>query len=113
MSDTLASGPNLTANVTLKSAGDQTVTDVSIVTLFTTAGSPPTQTVVKPPFQLYNAIQMFFNEGGSACYILSVGPLVPVRGAIITDFIPAAGVSCFDIIKKEDEPYPDRHDPMP
>ena len=96
-------GPNLTANVTLKSAGDQTVTDVSIVTLFTTAGSPPTQTVVKPPFQLFNAIQMFFNEGGSACYILSVGPYTSA-GAVITDFIPAAGVSCFDIIKKEDEP---------
>ncbi len=96
-------GPNLTAQVTLKSAADQTVSDVTIVTQFTAAGSPPTLTIVKPPFQLFNAIQMFFNEGGSACYILSVGTYTS-GGASITDFISTTGTSCFDVIKKEDEP---------
>lgn len=96
-------GPNLIAQVTLNSAIDTTVADVSIVTVNYIPGSPPTPVVVNPPFQLFNSIQMFFNEGGSACYILSVGTY-PLAGANIDDFISPSGSSCFDIIKKEDEP---------
>jgi phage tail sheath protein FI len=96
-------GPNLTAQVTLNSAIDTTVAEVSIVTINSIPGSPPTPVVVDPPFQLFNSIQMFFKEGGSACYILSVG-LYPLAGANIDDFISPTGSSCFDIIQKEDEP---------
>jgi phage tail sheath protein FI len=55
-------------------------------------------------FQLFNAIQMFFNQGGGDCWILAL-PLTNA-GPQITDFLPtAAGTkTVIDIIQKEDEP---------
>lgn len=59
---------------------------------------------ISPRYQLFNAMQMFFNHGGSNCYIISVGPYTSTN-AKLTDFIPAApAASCFDVLAKEDEP---------
>ncbi len=63
-------------------------------------------------FQLFNAMQMFFNQGGSNCYILA-WPVTYVTTAgvtkamlAVTDFMPitAGSKTIFDIIQKEDEP---------
>jgi phage tail sheath protein FI len=53
-------------------------------------------------YQLFNAIQLFFNNGGTNCYIIAL----PASGApALGDFIPTSGAkSCFDILQKEDEP---------
>jgi len=56
-------------------------------------------------YQLFNAIQLFFNNGGGNCYILAL-PIV-TGSPQITDFTPLTppGVkTVFDIIQKEDEP---------
>ncbi|WP_255486990.1 phage tail sheath family protein [Mucilaginibacter sp. SP1R1] len=78
--------PNLTANVTLKS--DNSVDSVSI----------------SPKYQLYNAIQMFYSNGGVNCYIISVGKYKDDGSVTLTDFIQAGQNKCFEVLRKEDEP---------
>ena len=80
-----ADDPSLTATVVLK--GDNSVDKVTIT----------------PRYQLYNAVRMFYNNGGLNCYILSVGGYN--GGAVaITDFIQSGQVKCFEVLRKEDEP---------
>lgn len=61
-------------------------------------------TNISPRYQMFNAIQMFFNHGGANCYIISVGLYNPDGSAAITDFINPGSVRCFDVLRKEDEP---------
>lgn len=57
----------------------------------------------KHGFQLFNAIQLFFNQGGSNCYIIAL-PLAS-GSPQLTDFLPTTGAkTCFEILQKEDEP---------
>ncbi len=79
--------PNLTATVDLNA--DNSVGSV----------------VISPSFQLFNAMCMFFNNGGADCYIISVAPY-PAAGANILDFVNGASLTpmCLDVLKKEDEP---------
>lgn len=82
---------NLSANVVLNN-------DNSIAKVYTTRN-----------YQMFNAIQMFFNNGGADCYIISIG-LYKAREAaelaVIRDFIAAfpGDIRCFDVLRKEDEP---------
>jgi len=78
--------PDLTATIVLKN--DNSVDSVAI----------------SPKYQLFNSIRLFFNHGGTNCYILSVGLYNPGGTVDIKDFIPPAGKSCFDVLQKEDEP---------
>ena len=78
--------PDLTATIVLKN--DNSVDSVAI----------------SPKYQLFNSIRLFFNHGGTNCYILSVGLYNPAGTVDIKDFIPPAGKSCFDVLQKEDEP---------
>lgn len=78
--------PNLTATVTLNS--DNSVDEVSI----------------SPRYQLYNAVQMFYNHGGVNCYIISVGTYNDNGSVAITDFISSGQIRAFDVLAKEDEP---------
>jgi phage tail sheath protein FI len=94
--------PDLVAQVTLNPI-DDSVIGVEVVAQSLISPSPITYLTIDPPYQLFNAIQMFFNEGGSACYILSVGTY-PATGPAITDFLPVGATTCFDVIRKEDEP---------
>lgn len=55
-----------------------------------------------PSFQMFNALSMFFYNGGGDCYVFSVGEYGTV--ADINAFTPLGGISCFDILKKYDEP---------
>ena len=55
---------------------------------------------IEPIFQLFNAIRMYFNNGGSVCYIISPGLYDPVNHAKMKQFIdPLATppINCFDI----------------
>lgn len=85
---------DLQANVVLK-------TDNSVASVYFNNASFSSST---HGFQLFNAIQMFFNQGGGDCWILAL-PLTSA-GPQITDFLPtAAGTkTVIDIIQKEDEP---------
>ncbi|HEV3412113.1 MAG TPA: phage tail sheath C-terminal domain-containing protein [Puia sp.] len=94
--------PDLVAQVTLNPL-DDSVVGVEVVAQSLLSPSPITYLTVDPPYQLFNAIQMFFNQGGSACYILSVGTY-PGNGPAITDFLPVSTPTVFDVIRKEDEP---------
>lgn len=78
--------PDLTANVALK-------TDNSVDTV-----------TISPRYQLYNAVRMFYNNGGVNCYIISVGKYNANGSVLITDFIEAGKNKCFEILRKEDEP---------
>ncbi|NET28626.1 phage tail sheath C-terminal domain-containing protein [Okeania sp. SIO1I7] len=66
----------------------------------TTDGDEITNIVITEPiFLMYYALQMFFNNGGGACYIVSVGPYTSDDSkdpALFTDGLAA--------LKKEDEP---------
>lgn len=56
-------------------------------------------------YQLFNAIQLFFNNGGSNCYILALQ--VASGSPQLNDFnplTPPGAKTVFDIIQKEDEP---------
>lgn len=77
---------NLSASVILN--GDNSVSSVSI----------------SPKYQLFNAIQMFFNHGGLNCYIISVGLYKSNGSADIQAFIKAGAIQCFEVLQKEDEP---------
>ena len=59
-----------------------------------------------PSFQMFNALSMFFYNGGGDCYIFSVGIYPTTDKADLNDFIPTGGTipSCFDVLKKYDEP---------
>ena len=57
---------------------------------------------ITPGYQMFNSIRLFFNHGGVNCYIISVGPYK--GSADIVDFTPTGALTCFDILKKEDEP---------
>ena len=59
---------------------------------------------IAPKYHLFNAMQMFFNHGGSNCYVISVGGYKANGKGDILDFIPAGGVSCLQVLAKEDEP---------
>ena len=59
---------------------------------------------ISPGYQMFNAMRMFFNHGGSNCYIISVGLYKADGTADILDFINAGQVRCFDVLRKEDEP---------
>nr|DAF70611.1 MAG TPA: tail sheath protein [Caudoviricetes sp.]DAK73159.1 MAG TPA: tail sheath protein [Bacteriophage sp.] len=78
--------PNLTANVALNA--DNSVDMVSI----------------SPRYQLYNAVRMFYSNGGVNCYILSVGTYKNDGSVLITDFIDAGKIRAFEVLRKEDEP---------
>ncbi|MGF7037253.1 phage tail sheath C-terminal domain-containing protein [Mucilaginibacter lappiensis] len=78
--------PDLTANVSLKA--DNSVDTVNI----------------SPKYQLYNAVRMFYDNGGVNCYIISVGKYYSNGSVVITDFIEAGKVKCFEVLRKEDEP---------
>jgi phage tail sheath protein FI len=59
---------------------------------------------ITPKYQLFNAIRMFFDNGGSTCYVISIGPYSS-SDALLSDFLPSPpAVSCFDVLAKEDEP---------
>ncbi len=73
---------NLQANVVLK--GDNSVDDVSI----------------SPKYQLYNAVRMFYINGGVNCYIISIGGYKADGTAAVADFTAKA----FEVLRKEDEP---------
>lgn len=59
-----------------------------------------------PTFQMFNALSMFFYNGGGDCYILSVKNYPSNNQANLNDFLPSGGTTlgCFDILKKYDEP---------
>jgi len=78
--------PNLTANVALKP--DNSVDTVNI----------------SPKYQLYNAVRMFYSNGGVNCYIISVGKYKNDGSVLITDFIDAGKIRAFEVLRKEDEP---------
>ncbi|MDR6943330.1 phage tail sheath C-terminal domain-containing protein [Mucilaginibacter pocheonensis] len=78
--------PNLTANVALK-------TDNSVDTV-----------TISPRYQLYNAVRMFYNNGGINCYIISVGKYNSNGSVSITDFIESGKIKSFEVLRKEDEP---------
>lgn len=78
--------PNLTANVALKP--DNSVDTVNI----------------SPRYQLYNAVRMFYSNGGVNCYIISVGKYKNDGSVLITDFIDAGKIRAFEVLRKEDEP---------
>jgi hypothetical protein len=97
-------GPALTAVVYLNS--DNTVNNV-VLSPSGAIASPPTSPLPVPvtnaqSFQMFNTLQMFFNQGGGDCYILSVGPYATAGTATYTDFIPTTGFTCFDIVQKND-----------
>ena len=94
--------PDLVAQVQLDAATGNVV-DVDIVALVDVTYSPPSYVVINPPFQVFNAVQLFFDQGGGPCYILSVG-LYPGNGPDITDFLPVGTPTVFDVIGKEEEP---------
>jgi phage tail sheath protein FI len=59
---------------------------------------------INPKYQLFNAMQMFFNHGGSNCYVISVGRYSSADSKL-ADFVPGGtALSCFDVLAKEDEP---------
>jgi phage tail sheath protein FI len=78
--------PDLTANVSLKA--DNSVDTVNI----------------SPKYQLYNAVRMFYDNGGVNCYIISVGKYYSNGSVAIIDFIESGKVKCFEVLRKEDEP---------
>jgi phage tail sheath protein FI len=78
--------PDLTANVSLKA--DNSVDTVNI----------------SPKYQLYNAVRMFYDNGGVNCYIISVGKYYSNGSVAILDFIESGKVKCFEVLRKEDEP---------
>jgi phage tail sheath protein FI len=78
--------PDLTANVSLKA--DNSVDTVNI----------------SPKYQLYNAVRMFYDNGGVNCYIISVGKYYSDGKVVMTDFIESGKVKCFEVLRKEDEP---------
>ena len=77
---------NLSATVVLNN--DDTVASVSM----------------SPKYQLFNAVQLYFNQGGANCYIISVGYYKPDGSALMDDFIKPASVKCLEVLAKEDEP---------
>lgn len=80
-------GPNLTTVVNLNA--DNSVSSVSTT----------------PSFQMYNALTMFFYNGGGDCYIHSIGKYPSTNSASLSDYIPGGTTSsCFDILRKYDEP---------
>ncbi len=78
-------GPDLSAEISLNA--DNSVKQVDIT----------------PSYKLFNAIRLFFNHGGSNCYIISVGGY-SASGAVITDFIADGQIRCFEVLEKQDEP---------
>jgi phage tail sheath protein FI len=76
---------DLTANVTLKN--DNSVDSV----------------VISPKYQLYNAIRMFYSNGGINCYIISVGTYSSST-PVLDDFIKSGETRCLEVLRKEDEP---------
>jgi len=77
---------------------DQAVT----VTLDKDTNSP-LQVAITPPYQMYNAIRLFFAHGGGTCFILSVGAYKSSNDGKIIDFLPATTPTVFDIIQKEED----------
>jgi phage tail sheath protein FI len=58
-----------------------------------------------PSYHLYNSMQLFFNNGGGDCYIISVGAYKTAPPyAAKTDFISAGAEKCFEVLYKFDEP---------
>jgi phage tail sheath protein FI len=60
----------------------------------------------KNPLYLYNSIRLFYANGGSTCYILSVGTYGDDAAKAVSqdDFLPSSGEGPFDALKKESEP---------
>ncbi len=73
------------------------------VTVTLDSSNNPTNVTITPPYQMYNAIQLFFAHGGGTCYIISVGAYKSAGTGAITDFMPVGSPTIFDIIQKEDE----------
>ena len=90
---------DLQANVTLD-------TNNNVVSVYFNNASAVAGTSTNPQkrgFQLFNAIQLFFNNGGSDCYIIALP--FGTNSPVITDFVPTDGTkTCFDILLKQDEP---------
>ena len=59
--------------------------------------------VISPKYQLFNAIQMFYGNGGINCYIISVGTYSSST-PVLADFIKTGETRCLDVLRKEDEP---------
>ncbi len=58
-----------------------------------------------PSYHLFNSMQLFFNNGGGDCYIISVGAYKSAAPyAAKSDFISAGVEKCFEILYKYDEP---------
>ena len=100
-------GPELTAIVYLN---DDAANSVNYVMLSPSAAAtiPPSPTAplsIAPlplSFQVYNSVQMFYNQGGGDCYILSVAPYPSSGTASYADFKQSSGPDCFDIVQKND-----------
>jgi phage tail sheath protein FI len=73
------------------------------VTVTLDGSNNPTGVDITPPYQLYNAIRLFFAHGGGTCFILSVGPYKSTGDGLITDFLPAGSATVFDIIQKVED----------
>lgn len=105
---------NLQAVVTLNKS-DNSIRSVSIQSLFNSLPSVGSAYTASAAYQMFNAIQMFFANGGADCYIISIGgyfykdftPTVGTSAAAapsLTDFISAGSNLCFEVLRKEDEP---------
>ncbi len=59
--------------------------------------------VVSTQFYMYNAIQLFFQNGGSTCYVISIGTY-ELGQPKKDDFMPEGKPSVFDILKGVQDP---------
>ncbi len=60
---------------------------------------------ITPPYQMYNSVYMFYQNGGGVCYIFSVGLYGTSDPWVnLTDFIPTGGAQgCLNVIRKIDD----------
>lgn len=76
------------------------------ITVTTTGANPGSRAVAslaeaaRSNHILYNAMQMYFANGGGPCYIVSVGPFKAIAGALVETELHAG----LDALEKEDEP---------
>jgi len=105
---------NSQAVVTLDKS-DNSIRSVSVQSLFNAIPAVGSAYPVSAAYQMFNAVQMFFGNGGADCYIISVGsyfyqgftPAIGVSAAAapaLTDFISAGSTLCFEVLRKEEEP---------
>ncbi|MEO8960775.1 MAG: phage tail sheath C-terminal domain-containing protein [Ginsengibacter sp.] len=92
---------DLQANVILSTTNNS----VSSVYFSNQSATVPVGASNQHAYQLFNAMQLFFNHGGSNCYVVAL-PVVSGASPQLIDFMPTASgtKTCFDIIQKEDEP---------